>query len=316
MTGAQPGFDSEQGRSAKAPHDAGEAELAVFGPETWGGGAAAAGRGIAPPPLAAFLTAAHELRAPLAWLLGEVESLSEQTSGPLNPDQLKITRQLADTCVRMQRIVEDCFAYGRLENGELAFRADMADVHGLMGELAAAWAPAFAKKGVTLQARAKGQLDPFPCDPHKLLRVISILLENALKFTPVGGQVELLWQPCVWVRGEAAVGGAGADGPEPANAACISVRDNGPGVAPENQQEIFEPFVSLSRGEGEPGPAVERGTSGFRRRRDDAAPGLGLGLGLAVARRLVQWHGGKIWVESELHRGSTFAVMLPLRPAG
>ncbi len=292
--------------------------MAVFGPDTWGGGGAAATRGVAAPPLAAFLTAAHELRAPLAWLLGEVESLSEQTSGPLNPDQLKITRQIADTCVRMQRIVEDCFAYGRLENGELAFRADLADVNVLMADLAAAWAPAFAKKGVALRAGAKGHLDPFPCDPHKLLRVVSILLENALKFTPAGGQVELLWQPCVWVRGEAS-GGAAApagEGPEPANAACISVRDTGPGVAPENQQEIFEPFVSLSRGESEPPPPVQRGSGGFRRRRDDAAPGLGLGLGLAVARRLVQWHGGKIWVESELHRGSTFSVMLPLRPPG
>lgn len=314
MAGAQPGLDPETGKNQKAPHDAGEAELAVFGPETWGGGAATATRGIAPPPLAAFLTAAHELRAPLAWLLGEVESLNELASGPLNSDQLKITRQIADTCVRMQRIVEDCFAYGRLENGELAFRADVADVNALMNELATAWAAAFAKKGVALQAVAKGKLEPFPCDPHKLMRVISILLENALKFTPAGGKVELIWQPCVWVRGDT-LPRSDSSGAEPANAACISVRDNGPGVAPENQQEIFEPFVSLQRGESGPVAGAERGTSGFRRRRDDAAPGLGLGLGLAVARRLVQWHGGKIWVESELHRGSSFSVMLPLRPA-
>ncbi|MGH3184363.1 MAG: sensor histidine kinase, partial [Streptosporangiaceae bacterium] len=210
--------------------------------------------------------------------------------------------------------VEDCFSFGRLENGDLAFRADLTDLNALMADLAAAWTPAFAKKQVSLTSVAKGRLDPFPCDPHKLLRAISILIENALKFTPRGGEVELLWQPCVWTRAEVIASGAGAEtGTRRANAVCISVRDNGPGIAPENQQEIFEPFVSLGRGDTDPELVATRGTGGYRRRRDDAAPGLGLGLGLAVARRLVQWHGGKIWVESELYRGSTFSVMLQLR---
>ncbi|HXE30839.1 MAG TPA: HAMP domain-containing sensor histidine kinase [Terriglobales bacterium] len=261
-----------------------EPDLAVFGPETGAGG-----REMAATPLAAFLTAAHELRSPLAWLLGEVEGLSEQTAGPLNPAQLRVTRRIAGMCARMQRTVEECFAYGRLESGEVSFQAELCDLDGLMTELAAAWAPAFAKAGVALLAAAKGRLEPLPCDPHKLQRVVSILLENAVKFTPAGGEVELVWQPCVWSREEA---GADGSGPPPrANAVWISVRDTGPGVAPENQQEIFEPFVSLSRGAASPG----------------------LGLGLAVARRLVQWHGGKIWVESAPPSGCTFAVMLPLQ---
>ncbi|MGH9415023.1 MAG: sensor histidine kinase [Terriglobales bacterium] len=262
-----------------------------------------------PPPLQAFLTAAHELRSPLAWLLGEVESLKELSHGPLNAAQAKLVCQISATCVRMQRIVEDCFSYGRLENGDLAFHAEVADVDALMLELASAWAPAFAKKDVRLKAGSQGRVEPFACDAHKLLRVVSILLENALKFTPRGGQVELLWQPCVWMRG------GGESQPREANACCISVRDTGAGIAPENQQEIFEPFVSLNRGDVAPVASVAPGNR-HRRRRDDSAPGLGLGLGLAVARRLVQWHGGKIWVESELHRGSTFSLMLPLRPLG
>lgn len=287
-------------------------ELAVFGPEVWGGAAATAGRQSTPPPLTAFLSAAHELRAPLAWLLGEVESLRAQTLGPLNSEQSHVIRQIADTCVRMQRIVEDCFAYGRLESGEMSFRAETADLQALMGELAGAWEPAFAKKGVSLTTRSK-HVEGLACDPHKLLRVISILLENALKFTPKGGAVELRWQPCVWVRSESGSCEVPSAGPYPAaNACCISVKDTGPGISPEYQLEIFEPFVSLSRGDAELGVTVAPGSGGFRRRKDDAAPGLGLGLGLAVARRLVQWHGGKIWVESELQRGSTFSVMLPL----
>ncbi|MGH9476771.1 MAG: sensor histidine kinase [Terriglobales bacterium] len=283
----------------------------MFGPDSWGGSGAASGRGSTTPPLGAFLTAAHELRAPLAWLLGEVESLRAQASGPLNTEQLTITRQIADTCVRMQRIVEDCFAYGRLENGEMSFHADMVDVDALMRELAGAWAPAFEKKGVQLIARAKGTLEAFACDPHKLLRAISILLENALKFTPTSGTTELVWQPCVWARSESR---AGANGRRMANAAHFSVRDTGPGIAPENQLEIFEPFVSLSRGDADAIVGIPPGQGDFRRRKGDSDPGLGLGLGLAVARRLVQWHGGKIWVESTLGQGSIFSVILPLHP--
>ncbi|MGH9393240.1 MAG: sensor histidine kinase [Terriglobales bacterium] len=262
--------------------------------------------------MAAFLTAAHELRAPLAWLLGEVEGLRAQTGGPLNHNQLETTRQIADTCVRMQRIVEDCFAYGRLENGEMAFHAERCDLAVLMSELASAWSAAFAKKGVTLRAGPKGSLGLLPCDPHKLQRIISILLENALKFTPRQGVVDLQWQPCIWMRGEA--NAPVLEERRQANAVCISVRDSGPGIAHENQLEIFEPFVSLGRGDADLGVGIGPGTGGFRRRKDDAAPGLGLGLGLAVARRLVQWHGGKIWVESDPGRGSAFSVMLPLHP--
>lgn len=269
-------------------------------------------------PLATFLTAAHELRSPLASLLGELQLLRDPSTGPLNPTQDQAARQIAETCSRMQRILEDCFAFGRLESGEVPFQAQVVDVEALLLELAGAWLPAYEKKGVALHTRAKGSLPPVPCDPHKLLRVLSNLLENALKFTPAGGEVELLWQPCIWDRGE------GSESPperRPANAVYIAVRDTGPGVAPENRQEIFEPFVRINPGsQTAPAPAGEPagdsvswpGPGPYRRRRSDNAPGLGLGLGLAVAQRLVQWHGGKIWVESAPGGGSVFALMLPL----
>lgn len=269
--------------------------------------------GLAAPPLAAFLTAAHELRSPLAWLLGEVEALRDPVHGALSEHQSQSARQIAETCARMQRIVEDCFAYGRLENGEMPFQASVADMDQQLRELATAWSPAFAKKGVGLQTQAPVHVEPFPCDPHKLLRVVSNLLENALKFTPAGGTVELTWQPCLWMRGESAT-----ELPPPhlrkPNAVCVTVSDSGPGIAPENQHEIFEPFVRLNHGTPSSSQGAEPGRGNYRRRRDDNAPGLGLGLGLAVARRLVQWHGGKIWVESEPGRGSRFSVMVPFHP--
>ncbi|MGH9414659.1 MAG: sensor histidine kinase [Terriglobales bacterium] len=216
---------------------------------------------------------------------------------------MAIARQIAGTCMRMQRIVEDCFAYDRLESGETSFQPQLADLDALMRELAAAWVPAFDKKSVRLLVRAEGRLAPFSCDAHKLLRVFSALLENALKFTPGGGETALSWQPCLWTHAQ-----------QTSPAACIRVRDTGIGIAPENQLDIFEPFVSFSGCDATPDNTAESGSQGFRRRRDDTAPGLGIGLGLALARRLVQWHGGKIWVESTLNHGSTFSVMLPLRP--
>jgi signal transduction histidine kinase len=101
------------------------------------------------------------------------------------------------------------------------------------------------------------------------------LLSNAVKFTPEGGQIKV----------EAALG----DG-----AAIISVRDTGIGIAPEHQEAIFEEFRQVGR--------------------NDAQKREGTGLGLMLARKFIEIHGGKIWVESEVGKGSKFSFTLPLNP--
>ena len=117
------------------------------------------------------------------------------------------------------------------------------------------------------------------------------LLDNALKHTPTGGTVTLRAKPHFWERRVAEVAPVEERRrfrlPRP-NSVEVSVTDSGAGIAPEHHQEIFEDFVR-----------VDRNTSG-------------MGLGLAIAKRLIQAHRGKIWVESESMRGSTFAFLLPM----
>jgi signal transduction histidine kinase len=122
------------------------------------------------------------------------------------------------------------------------------------------------------------QLDPrttcVEADERKLKQIVFNLLSNAVKFTPDGGRVDIVLQ-----------GGA-------TDTVQISVRDNGPGIAPEDQERIFEEFEQASRG-------VLRAHEGT-------------GLGLAVAKQLVELHGGLIWVQSLPGAGSTFSFTLPI----
>lgn len=125
--------------------------------------------------------------------------------------------------------------------------------------------------------------------------VVTNLLENAMRFTPPGGEVSITLVPCFWERRSASLRPAverRSHSRSAANAARIIVSDTGPGIAPEYQQEIFEEFFST------------------------AAPGssAGTGLGLAIARSIVQAHGGKIWVDSYDRNGSSFYFLLPFTP--
>jgi signal transduction histidine kinase len=139
-------------------------------------------------------------------------------------------------------------------------------------------------------------LPAFPFDWYKVQHVVSNLLDNAIKYTPSSGTVWLHVEPYFWERR--------AIKRKPllerrrrlvANPNCcrVSVADTGPGIAPEYQQEIFEEYFRLTPS----GTRVE-----------------GHGLGLAIARRLVQAAGGKIWVESEPGGGSKFSFLCLLNP--
>ena len=150
--------------------------------------------------------------------------------------------------------------------------------------------------GVPAQARAAGNAarrDSFRLSSsiiRKCSSRVANLLDNALKHTPAGGSVTLRAEPHFWERrstGSAVDATGGASAAANTNSVRVSVTDTGPGIAAEHHQEIFEDFVRVDR------------TSS------------GMGLGLAIAKRLVQAHRGKIWVDSEPRRGSTFTFLLP-----
>lgn len=247
----------------------------------------------------ALAAAAHDMKTPLATMAGYAALLTNGQCGPLTARQREVLGEMESSCSRLQRTVDDCLSFGLMEAEGVRLKADRGDIGACLEELHGIWSDSFRRKGVALYLLAPPPLPAFVFDYHKIQRVVSNLLENALKFTPTGGTVWLSWEAHFWerrTRWERAMPGNRRRQSSPAPNACrICVCDTGPGIAPEFHQEIFDPFVRLAPEEVQ--------TGGGR---------SGVGLGLAIARQMVQSHGGKIWVESELAAGSKFCLVLPL----
>jgi signal transduction histidine kinase len=241
-------------------------------------------------------TAAHQLKTPLAIIAGYVELLLTKKAGPLNERQRQILEESRFNCARLQQFIQDFLSYSALETGHLTMKLEVGDLNACLNELYTYWLSPYQKKGVALYFLAQ-KLPLFPFDCDKVQHVVPNLLENSLKFTPPGGTVWLTAEPYVWERRthqeSRSSGERRSKAANVTNAARVTVSDTGPGIAPEYHQEIFDDFVKVSPQSEEAG---------------------GMGLGLAIARRLVLAHAGKIWVESDPGSGSTFCFLLPLKP--
>ena len=242
-------------------------------------------------------TAAHQLRTPLAIISGYVELLLTKKAGPLNDRQRQILEESRFNCARLQQFIQDFLSYSALETGHLTMNFEVGDLNVCLNELYAYWLSPYRKKGVALYFPAHKKLPLLAFDCEKVQHVVSNLLENSLKFTPPGGTVWLTAEPHVWERRSHQESRASGERRRRtatvANAVRVTVSDTGPGIAPEYQQEIFDDFV--------------KGSS-------QSEEAEGMGLGLAIARRLVLAHSGKIWVESNPGSGSAFCFLLPLKP--
>jgi signal transduction histidine kinase len=244
----------------------------------------------------ALASAAHDLKTPLAILNGYVELLQSEKLGDLNERQREVLRDMRSNGQRLQRYIQDFLSFSVLETGELRMKFDRANVNACLSEVCRLWSPRFQEKGLALYFLANEKVIEFPFDEPKVERIVSNLLENSFKFTPPGGTVWLHAEPYMWERrasGNPAVPEERRRRPlSTANSVKISVSDTGPGVPAEYHLEIFDDFFRL--------PSSEKAE--------------GMGLGLAIARRLVNGMGGKIWVESETGAGCKFSFILPLKP--
>ncbi len=246
----------------------------------------------------ALASAAHELRTPLAVMAGYLDVLLSQKPGSLSEQQQCILRDMQTNRVRLQRFIDDFLTSSALESGKVNMRFEHADLNACLSEIYTLWMTRFKSKKIAFYFPVHDKLEPFSFDYYKTQRVLSNLLENSFKFTPSGGSAWLNAEPYFWERRNRQERWLFEERRWESIAATNSVRitvsDTGVGIAPENQQEIFDEFVRLAQPEHE---------------------SEGIGLGLAIARRLVQAHGGKIWVESELGSGSKFSFLLPREPA-
>jgi signal transduction histidine kinase len=236
-------------------------------------------------------SAAHELKTPLAVMKGYYELLLSGSLGKLAERQREILEDSKDSCDRLVRLVSMFLNYSALESGKLVLQLRENDLRDCINDVVCRWQEPFQRAKVHLDIQIRGDMPMFKFDYQKVQQCVANLLDNALKHTPSGGSVTLLAQPHFWERRS-----ADASPPQDRrrdrgvrpNSVLVSVTDTGAGIAPEFQQEIFEEFVRV----------------------DPSSSGIGLGL--AIAKRLVQAHRGKIWVNSEMGSGSSFSFLLPL----
>jgi len=235
-------------------------------------------------------SAAHELKTPLAVMKGYYDLLLSGSLGKLSERQREILRESKESCDRLVRLVSMFLNYSALESGKLVLQLCENDLRDCINDLASRWQDAFKRAGVRLDVQVHPDLPVFKFDYQKVQQCIFNLMDNALKHTPESGLVTLRAQPHFWERrvsdtspAEDRRRGAGMK----QNSVLVSVTDTGNGIAAEFHQEIFEEFVRV----------------------DPSSSGMGLGL--AITKRLIQAHRGKIWVDSEAGRGSSFSFLLP-----
>jgi signal transduction histidine kinase len=246
----------------------------------------------------ALASAAHDLKTPLSILNGYVELLQSEKLGPLSDRQRDVLRDMQTSGTRLQQFIQDFLTYSVLETGGLKMHFEAGDVNQCLSEVCRLWSNRFQERTLALYFLANDKLPVFPFDSPKLERVISNLLENSFKFTPPGGTVWLHAEPHMWDRRASGQPAASEERRRQnlahPNAVKVSVSDTGPGISAEFHLEVFDDFFRLPSNESQDG----------------------MGLGLAIARRLVNAMGGKIWVESDPGAGCKFSFLVPFQPSG
>ena len=219
-----------------------------------------------------LMTVSHELRTPLTAIYGWVRVLAGRELP--RPDQAKALGAIERNALAQTRLIDDLLDVSRAISGKLRLEPKSVDVGQVVRGAVETLSPAAAAKRLTIDTAIDPALAPIPADPDRLQQIVWNMLSNAIKFTPEGGRIE--------VR----AGRADEAHVE------ILVRDTGIGIPPEFLPHVFERF--------------RQADAGTRRRFS------GLGLGLAIARHLVELHGGTIGVQSDGEgKGSTFRVVLP-----
>ena len=226
----------------------------------------------------------HEIRTPINAILGYAELLELGLSGPVTEAQHAQLGRVRASGRHLLGLVNEVLDLAKIEAGQLAVARQPALVVGAVEGALALVRPTAAARDVVLVGADAGEL-AYAGDPQRVRQIVANLLSNAVKFTDPGGRVS--------VRADAT-----PDGPPGTPAAHawarIVVEDTGIGIAPEQLEAIFEPFVQAERGH-----TRTRG---------------GTGLGLAISRRLARLMGGDLTVESEPGRGSSFTLWLPAAP--
>ena len=222
----------------------------------------------------------HELRTPLSVIKGYVETLVDGHAEIPADDRERFLKTIQRHTERLNSLLEDLLVLSRLESINPGLKRESTDLPALLTAILDDYhgRPAATDHRLELNIDAAPALAGLHIDPLKCTQAVENLLDNALKYTPKGTQIQL------------SVRMNELDG------VVVSVRDNGLGIPAEDLPHLFERFYRVDKGRSR-----EKG---------------GTGLGLSIVKHIVQLHGGRAWVESQLGQGTTFFFSLPLRVAG
>jgi signal transduction histidine kinase len=216
----------------------------------------------------------HELRTPLNAINGFSQVLRKQLFGEINEKQAEYLDDILASARHLLALIDDVLDLAKVEAGQIELEASPFSLREALERGVVIVRERATRDDVRVSLSADPGVDSVTGDERRIRQVVFNLVSNAVKFAPAGSTVDIAASR---VDGEVRV----------------SVSDSGPGIALEDQARIFEEFGQAAAGKEQ---------------------GEGTGLGLALSRRLVELHGGHIWVDSELGKGSTFVFTLPTRP--
>lgn len=217
-------------------------------------------------------TVSHELRTPLTSINMAVDIMSQEVLGKVNERQRDMLATAKDDCERLTKLVKELLDMSRLESGKYELKRERINLRSLVEEALKPLQLQFREKGIRLETEIPAETPEIPGDQRQLSWVVANLVSNALRYTPADGTVT--------VHSDLIN-----------DSVRVSVKDSGRGIPPDAVEVIFDKFVQIKQS-------------------TDATPGS-VGLGLAIAKEVVEAHGGKIWVESSVGRGSTFFFTIP-----
>ena len=216
----------------------------------------------------------HELRTPLNAIIGFSQVLRDGMFGDVNAKQADYLDDILSSGQHLLSLINDVLDLSKIEAGQVELQVAPFSLQDALERGVSMVREQATTEGVEVSLHTNGGLDVVSGDERRIRQVIFNLLSNAVKFTPTGGQVDVSAR-----RVDAEM--------------RVSVADNGPGIAAEDLDRIFEEFQQTEAG---------------------ASQREGTGLGLALSKRFVEMHGGRIWCKSEVGEGSTFEFTLPMRP--
>jgi signal transduction histidine kinase len=219
-------------------------------------------------------TMSHELRTPLNAIIGFSEVLLERLFGELNAKQDDYLKDIHSSGRHLLQLINDILDLAKVEAGRMELEAATFDLPSAIANAMTLIRERAQRHGIALALDADPALGEMVADERKFKQILLNLLSNAVKFTPDGGRIEVK---------------AHRD----ADNVVVAVHDTGIGIAPEDQEAVFEEFRQVGRN--------------YTNKQE------GTGLGLALTRKFVELHGGRIWVESEPGKGSTFTFTIPTK---